>query len=198
MKAISSGPMGRIAVSYIEWSSVGYQEVVVPWHIIGNDEDALLFADALARAPITTDLRTSISAGLAFAADAFASSGIVSDRLTIDISGDGANNDGPALPPVRESLIEQGITINGLPIVLSPTPSPGEASLPDYYEDCVIGGPTAFVIPVLSLEDFAPAIRRKLILEIVAVTPQVVPVVERQLDRPKVDCMMAESHRPDP
>jgi hypothetical protein len=68
----------------------------------------------------------------------------------------------------------------------------GRVSVEDYYQDCVIGGPSAFVIPVLNLSDFAPAIQRKLILEIVTVTPEIVPVAFRDLDRPKVDCSLAE------
>jgi hypothetical protein len=196
MRAITSGPMGRIAVTYIEWSGYRYQRIVVPWQVIGDEEEALLFADALERAPIGHDTRTSISVALLFAAKAFSTSGFNSERRTIDISGDGANNDGRSLTLVRDRVVEQGITINGLPILLAPTPTMGPlgpVSLQDYYEDCVIGGPTAFVVPVRSLEDFAPAIRRKLILEIVAVTPQVVPVLEQQLDRPKVDCLLAEA-----
>jgi len=199
MKAIGSGAMGRIAVTYIEWSSYNYQRVVVPWHVIGDDEGALLFADELERAPISRDTRTSISNALSFIERVFATSGFDSDRRTIDVSGDGANNDGQSLPAVRDRLVEQGITINGLPILLSPTPTLGAlgpVSLQDYYEDCVIGGPMSFVVPVKSLDDFAPAIRRKLVMEIAAMAPQVVPVVERILDTPKVDCLLAESKGP--
>src|SRR5262245_47664800 len=46
-KAITSGPLGRIAVTYIEWSGYRYQRVVVPWRILGDAEDALVFAEAL-------------------------------------------------------------------------------------------------------------------------------------------------------
>jgi hypothetical protein len=197
-KAISSGPYGRIAVTYIEWSGVFYQRVLVPWRVIGNDEDALLFADELARAPIATDNRTSISAGLSYAASAFTVSGVDSDRRTIDVSGDGANNEGPALPTVKDRVVRQGININGLPILLDPSPTLGPygpVSLADYYQDCVIGGPGSFVIPIHTLQDFAPAIRRKLILEIAAISPHIVPVLDVPLDRSKVDCGVADSLR---
>jgi hypothetical protein len=198
LKAIASGPLGQIAVTYIEWSSAFYQKVVVPWRVISSDEDALLFADELARAPLMVDSRTSISGGLSFATGAFLTSGINSDRRTIDVSGDGPNNDGQSLPPVRERVLMQGININGLPILLDPSPTLGAfgpVSLADYYEDCVIGGPGAFVIAIRSLKDFAPAIRRKLVLEIAETVPDaslVVPVVDTGSGRPKVDCALAE------
>src|SRR5262245_54602196 len=39
LRAIRSGPYGRIAVTYIEWSSAFYQVVVMPWRVIGDDEE---------------------------------------------------------------------------------------------------------------------------------------------------------------
>jgi hypothetical protein len=196
-RAIASGPYGRIAVTYVEWSGAFYQQVLVPWQILGSAEDAKRFADTLARAPIGVDNRTSISSGLSFSAGTFAASGLDSDRRTIDVSGDGPNNEGPSLVPVREYVLKQGININGLPLLLDPSPTLGQygrVSLSDYYEDCVIGGPGSFVIPVLKLTDIAPAIRRKLILEIAAVPPEQFGVVPVQAfsERTKIDCALAE------
>ena len=42
----------------------------------------------------------------------------------------------------------------------------GVADLDEYYQNCVIGGAGAFVIPVLSWDDFPMAVRRKLVLEL--------------------------------
>jgi hypothetical protein len=200
IQAILSGGYGRIAVTYVEWSGAFYQQTLVPWHIVGTAAEVQGFADALARAPLLVDNRTSISGGLQFAAGAFNFSGVQSDRRTIDVSGDGANNEGPALPPVREYVLKQGININGLPLLLDPSPTIGpygRVSLSDYYEDCVIGGPGSFVIPVLKITDIAPAIRRKLILEIAAVPPAdpaLVPVSALS-ERPRIDCVLAEALR---
>ena len=56
--------------------------------------------------------------------------------------------------------MDAGIAINGLPILtLGP-------DLADYYRQNVIGGPGAFVIAVNSYEEFAAAVRTKLITEI--------------------------------
>jgi hypothetical protein len=197
IKAITSGPYGKIAVTYVEWSSSYYQQTLVPWAVIGSDEDALVFSDQLAKAPINVDSRTSISGGLLYAAGAFTKSGVTSDRRSIDVSGDGPNNDGQAVAPVRDQLVHQGITINGLPILIDPTPvyAPGPVSLADYYMGCVIGGPNAFVIAIHDLSQFADAIRRKLILEIASADTSVFAAANSQPSA-AVDCSLAEAFGP--
>jgi hypothetical protein len=195
-KAITSGPYGRIAVTYVEWSSAFYQHIVVPWRVIANDEDALSFADELARVPITLDSMTSISGALRYALGVFDSPQLVGDRRTINVSGDGPNNAGSSLLPIREQVLRQGITINGLPIILDPTAVYG-GSLADYYQDCVIGGPGAFILTVTALDQFATATKRKLVLEIASASAlSVVPVAEVVTARPKMDCVLAEQYRP--
>jgi hypothetical protein len=163
LRAIRSGPIGRIAVVYFEWAGKRHQSVAVPWTILGDGNDVEAFADALAAQPILPEAGTSISASLMFAERIFDVSGARGLRRAIDISGDGVNNDGPALEPVRQRLIANGITINGLPIALGPE---GVDDLAGYYERCIIGGPGAFAIAVGDKTEFAAAIRRKLVLEI--------------------------------
>ena len=48
------------------------------------------------------------------------------------------------------------------------------ATLEANYRDQIIGGPNAFTLPAASREDFAEAVRRKLILEISGLTPETV------------------------
>ena len=98
----------------------------------------------------------------------------------IDVSGDGANNNGPPVTIMRDEVLSKGITINGLPIMLKrPFNSGMDIELLDeYYEDCVIGGPGAFVIPIKERDKFMEATRTKLVLEIAALPPlpRVMPV----------------------
>jgi hypothetical protein len=196
LRAIASGPYGAVAVTYIEWSGAFYQVVTVPWRIITSDEDSLAFADELARAPITREQRTSISGGLLFAQDAFRQSLVDSDRRTVDVSGDGANNDGKPVLPIRDTLLKEGVVINGLPILINPSPLYGGLTLDEYYRGCVIGGPGAFLIPVSDNSQFEIAIRRKLVLEIAGLPPRVVPVSEvAQSIAPTVDCLAGEKAR---
>ena len=85
--------------------------------------------------------------------------------------------------PVRDKLVTQGITINGLPILINPSGVPGGQASPVSTTITTTASsavPASFVIPIKTLADFAPAIRRKLILEIAAsVLPRlpVVPIV---------------------
>ena len=47
LDAIAEGFEQRIAVTYVEWGTVGSQEVVVPWTIIDGPGSAKAFAGAL-------------------------------------------------------------------------------------------------------------------------------------------------------
>ena len=60
----------------------------------------------------------------------------------IDVSGDGVNNMGPSVTLMRDEVLANGITINGLPIMMKrPYGYTSDANLDIYYQDCVIGGP---------------------------------------------------------
>jgi len=94
---------------------------------------------------------------------------------------------------VRDEVLERGITINGLPILLK-RPSPATMDIEDldiYYEDCVIGGPGAFVIPIRERDQFREATRTKLVLEIATreATPRVIPAAA---DKPRISCTIGE------
>jgi len=177
MQAVSSGALGVIAVAYLEWAGPDYQRVVLPWTMIGSDDQARRFADALAVQPILGAPGTSISAGLLQAEELFARSRSISARRVIDLSGDGRNNSGPPIGPVRDRLVAAGISINGLPISLlrggsSRFESFDEHYLESYFAYCVVGGPDAFVIGIDDLAQFEVAVRRKLVREIAGRSPR--------------------------
>jgi hypothetical protein len=198
IQAILSGLVGKIAVTYMEWAGPYHQQVLVPWTIIGNAAEAEAFASRLSAEPILRETGTSISAGLEAAAAQFGKSNVRAVRQTIDVSGDGPNNMGLPVVPVRDELIEQGITINGLPIVLKVENSYSMFNIPNldvYYEDCVIGGPGAFMITVDDLQRFAAAVRRKLVLEIAGLPARVIPAAETFRQAPRIDCMIGENAR---
>ena len=60
-----------------------------------------------------------------------------------------------------------------------------------YYEDCVIGGPGAFVIPIQERNQFKEATRQKLVLEIAGRTPEA-RVVPAQARTPRISCTIGE------
>ena len=161
-------------MTYFEWAGPFDQKIVVPWRLIDGPEAADAFANEIARAPYRRASRTSISGALNFAKPLFDGSGYRGIRRVIDVSGDGANNSGPFVTLVRDEVVADGITINGLPIMLKRPNSftMDIEQLDIYYEDCVIGGPGAFVIPIRERDQFKEATRTKLVLEIAGRTPE--------------------------
>jgi hypothetical protein len=193
MNAIRSGMNGKIAVTYFEWAGPGDQRIIVPWRMIDGPESADGFASEIARTPYRRASRTSIGDALKFAKPLFDASGYNGIRRVIDVSGDGPNNSGPLVALQRDDVVAAGITINGLPIMMKRpnrfTMDVGQLDV--YFEDCVIGGPGAFVIAVKERAQFKEAIRTKLILEIADRTPaaRVIPVQART---PRVSCTIGE------
>lgn len=161
IKAIESGPFKRIAVTVVEWAGHADQSVDIPWMLVDGGSGALGLADridGLQRRILTG--ATSIAGALTFAHSLLLSHPFDADRLVIDISGDGRNNQGPAVETVRQGVVAQGVTINGLAIVNE------HPTLNYYFEDRVIGGTAAFVEVANDYADYPRAIRRKLIREI--------------------------------
>ncbi len=193
IKAIQSGQYGRIAITYVEWAGVTIQQVVLPWTIIDGPQAAAAVTDRLAAAPISRHRRTSVSGALNFSERQFGIGGFVGERRVIDVSGDGPNNSGPPVGPLRDELVAKGIVINGLPIVLKPGGAGSMfdiANLDQYYVQCVIGGPGSFMIPIREKSEFASATRQKLLLEIAGLEPP--PSLIRVQAAPKFDCMVGE------
>lgn len=174
VRAIAAGYRGAIAVTYVEWAGVGHKTVVAPWAEVRDTESAKAFADRIAQAPVTRGMYTSISNAIEFARPLFAANGFVGLRQVIDISGDGANNEGRMVSLARDEAVKERITINGLPIVNDRVNPFGRRQIPDldlYYRHCVIGGPGAFLVVAEGFDSFAEAVRRKLISEIAGTVP---------------------------
>lgn len=169
VRAIEDGIHGKIAVAYVEWAGAISQFVAIDWIVIDDRVSAAEMSALLAEAPISRLRRTSISGALVFSGSLFDDNGYLGLRRVIDVSGDGPNNQGGRVDIARDAITARGITINGLPFVPDPDRPLSLFDLPeldDYYEDCVIGGPGAFSLPVYSAREFAEAIRNKLVLEI--------------------------------
>lgn len=193
LDALRGGSHGKIALTYIEWAGSHEQTIVVPWTLVDGKAAAEAFAAKLAAAPIRRTYRTSISSGLLFSAGQFGNSEFKGLRRVIDISGDGTNNQGPLIEPTRDEIIAKGIVINGLPLQLkAATGSMLDINdLHIYYEDCVVGGPGSFVIPVRDKSQFVNAVRQKLILEVSGITPP--PVRARPASKtPRISCTIGE------
>ncbi|WP_240790206.1 DUF1194 domain-containing protein [Roseomonas sp. HF4] len=180
LSLIRSGPSEAIGLAYVQWAGLEYQRLILPWTRIGDSADAIAWGERMERAARAAQGEaeaaafpnspvTSISAGLRMAASVLRDAPWPAVRRVIDISGDGPNNDGLPAEAARDAVVAEGVTINGLAIEGDPDVARelGEgASLEAYYRASVIGGPGAFVEPVLGAGSFAGAIRRKMVREI--------------------------------
>jgi len=193
LNALKQGTNGKVAVTVVEWAGVAEQRIVLPWRLIDGPASAQAAANELARAPVRRAFRTSISGALMFSAALFEGNGFRGIRRVIDVSGDGTNNQGPLVTLVRDEVIAKGIVINGLPIMLK-EPQPGSVDLKEldiYYEDCVIGGPGAFVVPIREREKFKDAIRTKLVLDIAQYRGEG-RVIPASAEAPRISCTIGE------
>jgi hypothetical protein len=202
LNALRQGLHGKIVATYVEWAGAAEQRVVAPWRVIDGRASAEAFANAIAEAPYRRAYRTSISGALQYAMPLFQSSGHRGLRRVIDVSGDGANNQGALVTLARDEALAQGVTINGLPIMLKrPTAATMDIeNLDVYYEDCVIGGPAAFVIPIKERAQFKEATRTKLVLEVAGHSPAPpsqtnsppARAAPASADAPRVSCLIGE------
>jgi hypothetical protein len=193
LQALKSGPNAKIAVTYFEWSASSDQKIIIPWRVIDGPETADAVASEIMQTPVRRGSRTSISGAILFAMPLFEENPHHGLRRVIDVSGDGPNNHGPPVTPVREQALAKGLVINGLPIMVKePSYSTMDIDNLDwYYEDCVIGGPGSFVVAIKDRENFKEAIRTKLVLEVAGRAPEyrMVPVTEKE---PRVSCLIGE------
>jgi hypothetical protein len=172
--AIAGGLVGCIAITYIQWSSVGRLQTVLPWTTICDSGQAAAAASTIDRAGDTGQGRSSRGrTSLSFAIDV---SGQLLDRFPgtarkniIDVSSNGTNNDGLPVTESRRRAVAKGYIINAIAVERT---EPGVTTdLPGYFRENVIGGAGSFVIAPASPADYSVAIRRKLVLEISSAAP---------------------------
>ncbi|OJW26458.1 MAG: hypothetical protein BGO51_14035 [Rhodospirillales bacterium 69-11] len=170
--AIQGGPLGAIAVAYVEFASSFEVRTVLDFTVIRDRASAEAFADRVAAAPRSFWGRTAISAGVDHAVQLLAEAPVTATRRVIDVCGDGTNNAGREIGEARDDAIRAGITINGLAIIndhpvswtFAHVQPPG--GLAAYYRENVTGGPASFVLEVHDFASFGEAMTRKLVSEI--------------------------------
>jgi Protein of unknown function (DUF1194) len=176
LEAIRGGPVGKIAIAYVEFASSFEVRTVIDWTVIRDAASAHAFTEQLAAAPRSFWGRTSISAGIDQAVQLLAETGVNATRHVIDVCGDGTNNAGREVAEARDDALKAGVTINGLTIINDHPVSwtyahvqpPG--GLANYYRENVTGGAGSFVLEIHDFSTFGDAMTRKLVNEI-AVRP---------------------------
>ena len=192
-KAVANGATGRIAISFFEWAGVNIQHHLLPWTVIDSPESALAAAAEIEKQPTRRGRRTSISGAIDFSVRQLDEAPFRALRKVMDISGDGPNNSGRVVTVARDEALRKGISINGLPIAIRKPGYLDISELDIYYEDCVIGGQGAFVIPITEKAQFIQTIKTKLIMEISdAPLEPARLIVPAQVRVPRVSCTVGE------
>jgi hypothetical protein len=178
IQAITSGPLGKIAICFVEWSGSTAQKLVIDWAVIDSEKAAKNFAAAVVEAPRAFADRTSIAGGIDFAMAQLERSPYTAERRIIDVSGDGTNNSGRDVRQARDEALAKGVTINGI-VILTQNPMPWNpehtnppGGLRKYYENNVTGGQYSFAMEAEGFETFGKAMTQKLIAEIAGRMPE--------------------------
>ena len=167
--AMIGGPLGQVAVTYVEWGAFGSQDVVVDWSVIAGPADVARFSEALLAAPRRAFGRNAIGAALLKGVEMIETNEHIGLRRVIDLSADSANNwNGPGIEEGRRAALAAGITINGLAVLCRDCAS-GRAGGPELealFRERIVAGKGAFVVTADGGGAFAEAIERKLLREL--------------------------------
>ncbi len=173
LQAIQGGQLRRIAIAYVEWGGPGNAQTIVDWRLVDTPDSARAFADAVLGARRSAQGYNAIGDAILHGLDLLAACPCWPLRKVIDISGD--NNDRVSLVPApvaRDTAVAAGVTVNALAILQNTLLGPrGKPLLVENYENEVIGGPGAFVLPAKGREAFTEALLDKMVLEISGLAP---------------------------
>lgn len=158
-RAFFASPM-PVALAVYEWSGRDTQHVVLPWRLIATEADLLAAATQVSQSTRSDNSSaTAMGYALAFGATFMAQAPQCLFR-TIDLSGDGSNNDGYGPQIAYRHFPFDGVVVNGL--VINAADFEGELFLIPFFENNVLHGPGAFLEIAQGFEDFERAMRRKL------------------------------------
>lgn len=163
--AALSGPHHKIAVNILTWGDPDEQKFESGWQVISTPQSAERFAQLASGVDRRMGGGTGIGNAVAFALALLRDGTITTTRQVIDVSGDGPESWELREPhfklvDAQKLRARDGVTVNGLAI---------RTDYPDldlYYRQFVAAGPESFVISVDSYQDYAEAIRRKLLQEL--------------------------------
>ncbi len=161
LDAVRTAAPNGVSVALMQWSGPGEQDLSVTWTTIRDAASAEVLAARIAAVsrPATSG-GTALADALARAVSIMSADSPAASRHVIDVSGDGVDNRDESPAAARDAALSRGIVVNGLAI------SNEQPYLGGYYRTMVAGGPGAFVVHARNYDDFAEAIRAKLIREI--------------------------------
>ncbi len=159
-----------VAFAAYEWSASRYQRVLQNWILIEDAATLRQVAERLSRtvrepAPEPTGLAAALEFG-----SALIQQGPACWDQTLDVSGDGKNNDWPTPQQLRETGQITGLRVNALVVISARddvrTGDRELGELPAYFQAEIIQGPNAFVEVARGFQDYTRAMQRKLLKEL--------------------------------
>ncbi|MEP3052636.1 DUF1194 domain-containing protein [Ascidiaceihabitans sp.] len=153
-----------VALGIYEWSGRYNQEVLLDWVIIDTPSDLLAAAETVADSKRShNDFPTAMGHALGFGAKMLARAPQC-DTKTLDMAGDGQNNEGFGPQAAYREFPFDDVTVNGL--VVNGADFEAETGLIAFYEGQVMHGPGAFIVVAQGFDDYARAMQRKLVREL--------------------------------
>lgn len=166
-----------VALAAYEWSGRYNQEVLLDWTLIDSRATLVEVAEKLAASKRShNDFPTAMGYALGFGAEMFKTAPRCL-RQTLDMAGDGVNNEGFGPQIAYRSFAFHDITVNGL--VVNAADFEGETGLIAHYQSQVLHGPGAFMVIADGFEDYERAIAKKLEREL---TPPAIGALEQDRD----------------
>jgi hypothetical protein len=147
------------ATTLVYWSSDDRQVQSVGWTLVNDAASAQGFANAVGAAGRPYTGNTAPGNAIRFARNLFTSNAYEGDRLVIDISGDGRQNEGIDTFGQATAAHAQGITINGLAIL-------GQSGLQSWYQSNIVTPGGGFLEVANDFNDFSDAVNRKISREV--------------------------------
>lgn len=149
-----------VALAVYEWSGRYHQAMLHDWRVIQTRADLLDVAETLARSKRSyNEFPTAMGYALGYGAGVLQNAPACLQQ-TLDMAGDGINNEGFRPAAAYAEFPFAGVTVNGL--VVNAADSESEISLLTFYQTEVIRGPGAFMEVAQGFDDYERAMRRKL------------------------------------
>jgi len=166
-----------VALAVYEWSGRYNQELILDWMMIDSPASLIRAAETVAASKRShNDFPTAMGYALGYGAQLLARAPACLNK-TLDMAGDGQNNEGFPPAAAYAEFPFDGVTVNGL--VVNAADFEGEVGLIAFYQGEVIRGPGAFLIVANGFEDYERAMRRKLEREL---APPAIGALERTRD----------------
>ncbi|HKP23354.1 MAG TPA: DUF1194 domain-containing protein [Dongiaceae bacterium] len=168
MAAIKNGNHGRVGFAVFVWASSNYP-ILLTWRQISSPAEAAAVAEDVenglhalmgSEALIKLGALTDMSGAMEYGGELLRTAPFATNHRFVNIVSNGIDNVAEGTTPVRDRLVAQGITINGVALG-------HDVTLFSYLKREVIGGPEAFALMANDPEQLVEVMARKFLSEIV-------------------------------